>query len=158
MSRSWKSWLDQFNLTSVKLNLKFIELEFNPQPSDRAAAWDLYIELLTRTATQSLPSDAGDEEAALKSVYSIFETTRAVLKSHGTECVVFSKIAIPVLNQTIRPFTSKWHKLLLSGAFEDPTAQASFRSELELLQNELRIYTKMLADLAGVEDLTDLTN
>jgi len=32
----------------------------------------------------------------------------------------------------------------------------NFRNELEELQKVLRIYTKMLADMAGVEDLTEL--
>ena len=33
-----------------------------------------------------------------------------------------------------------------------------FRTELEQLQKVLRIYTQMLAEIAGVENLTELEN
>ncbi len=59
-----------------------------------------------------------------------------------------------VLNQVIRPFTAKWHKLSLAGAFEDDKLCTEFIDELEELQKVLVIYTKMLADMAGIEDLT----
>lgn len=56
----------------------------------------------------------------------------------------------------VRPFTAKWHRLSLQGAFDDAARCAEFSTELEDLQNKLREYTRMLGDLAGVEDLTDL--
>ena len=42
------------------------------------------------------------------------------------------------------------------GAFADAARCADFRKELAELQSKLRQYTKMLADMAGVEDLTNL--
>ncbi len=68
----------------------------------------------------------------------------------------FTKVAIVVLNQIIRPFTAKWHKESTTGGFKDPDKCKLFRDELSQLQKELRIYTKMLADIASVEDLTTL--
>ena len=65
-------------------------------------------------------------------------------------------IAIPVLNQIVRPFAAKWHKECLAGAFEHESNRKVFRDELEILQNELRNYNSMLAEIAGVEDLTNL--
>ena len=56
----------------------------------------------------------------------------------------------------VRPFTAKWHGESLSGAFEDPEKREEFRKELETLQKNLLNYNRMLAEIAGVEDLTDL--
>ena len=88
--------------------------------------WALYIELLTRITTQPLPTEHGDEETALDSVYSLFEITRAVIKEHGRDCINFTKIAIVVLNQVVRPFTAKWHRKNLAGDFEHETERAAF--------------------------------
>jgi hypothetical protein len=65
-------------------------------------------------------------------------------------------LAIVILNQVVRPFTSKWHRLSLQGAFDDPNERERFRKELATLQVILRKYTEMLADMAGVEDLISL--
>jgi hypothetical protein len=70
--------------------------------------------------------------------------------------VEFTKIAVVVLNQIVRPFTAKWHRLSLQEAFQDDQKRKLFRDELAGVQSRLRIYTRMLADMAGVEDLTDL--
>ncbi|ODY52517.1 hypothetical protein BBM25_11420 [Vibrio parahaemolyticus] len=152
----WSKWLENWNMTSLKVNVGFLEMDWNPSEPDKDAAWDMYVELLTRVTTQSLPNEKGNEKAALDSIYSLFETTRSVIKEQGRDCREFTKIAIIILNQKIRPFTSKWHKLSLDGAFEEPEACASFRSELSVLQYELSIYAQMLAEMASVEDLTEL--
>jgi len=151
-----RDFLERWGLSGLKLNIGFLEAEFHPQDADRAAAWELYIELLTRVTTQHLPPDHGDEETALESVHSLFPVTREILKRHGSVVGEFAKLAVPVLNQVIRPFTAKWHHRLLAGAFSDSTQCAEFRSELEELQKVLRNYTRALADLAQVEDLTAL--
>ena len=96
----------------------------------------------------------GDEATALESVHSLFAITRNILKEKGKNAVNFTKIAIVVLNQIIRPFTAKWHRKMLNGAFQDEDQCLIFRNELSVLQNELIKYTKLLADLAMVEDLT----
>jgi hypothetical protein len=153
-----RDFLEQWGLTGLKLNLGFLEGSFEPRDPDRAAAWDLYIELLTRITTQSLPPDAGDEKAALDSVYQLFPLTREILKKHGSGAGEFAKIAIPVLNQVTRPFTAKWHRLALAKAFENPTLCAEFRKELSVLQGHLLTYTRALAAMAAVEDLTGLEN
>lgn len=68
----------------------------------------------------------GDEETALKSIHSLFPTTRDIIKQHGRKSLTFTKLAIVVLNQIIRPFTA--------------------------LQADLRRYTGMLGEMAGVEE------
>ena len=112
--------------------------------------------MLTRIVTQPLSNWDGDEETALESVYSLFPITREVLRRQGRGAISFTKIAVPVLNQVVRPFTAKWHKESLAGAFSNDDKCGEFRKELAALQEELRKYNRMLAELANVEDLTDL--
>ena len=132
----------------------------NPHPTDnnRKAAWDFYVEMETRITTQPLDPEHGDEKTALDSVYSLFQTTREILLKQGPDCVVFAKIALVILNENVRPFTAKWHRKSLAGAFDDPTACAEFRDELESLQVVLRAYTQTLAVLSGIEDITSLSD
>ncbi len=152
----WKKWLENWDMTSLKISAGFLDMEWKPQDEDKAAAWALYIELLTRITTQPLAEHAGDEKTALTSVYNLFGITREIIKSNGRHCIEFTKIAIVVLNQVVRPFTSKWHRKSLAGAFEREEDCLQFRMELADLQDQLRKYTRMLADMAGVEDLTTL--
>ncbi len=152
----WEKWLENWDMTSLKINLKFLQLEWKPKEADKNAAWELYIEMLTRVATQYLEPEHGDEETALKSIFELFEITRSIIKSHGRDCTEFTKIAVVVLNQKIRPLTAKWHKESIAGAFKDEKKCIVFRKELGDLQKELGKYTKMLADMASVEDLTSL--
>ena len=150
------SFFRSFNLDKVRINAQFIDLELSFESVDQDAAWELYIEMLTRIVTQPLPSEVGDEKTALDSVYSLFPTTREILRRRGRQTIGFSKVAIPVLNQVVRPFTAKWHRESLAGAFGDEGNRQEFRAELETLQTDLRNYNRMLAEIAEVEDLTDL--
>ena len=149
-------WFTSFNLDKVKLGSSWANAEFSFYDADKNAAWELYIEMLTRIITQPLPTEMGDEKTALDSVYSLCPTTREILRRRGPDAIQFSKVAIPVLNQVVRPFTAKWHKESLAGAFSDADKCKEFRGDLAALQEDLRNYNRMLAEMAGVEDLTDL--
>lgn len=151
----WSDWLENWGMTGLKIQLPFLEMDWQPQDADRAAAWELYIELLTRVATQPLAETQGDEQAALDSLYSLFPTTRAVIKHHGRGCMEFSKLAIVVLNQVVRPFTASWHPVSRAGGFSNPDECLRFRLELQELQQTLVRYTGMLGEMAGIEE--DLT-
>lgn len=153
---SWKSKLQEWGLDSLKVKTSFLEADISLEDADREAAWKLYVELLTRITTQALPTGSGDEEAALDSIYSLFKTTRRVLKEQGQECIQFTKLAIIVLNQVVRPFTARWHPKKLAGDLKIDAECKVFREELIVLQADLRKYSRALADLAEVEDLTDL--
>ncbi len=50
----------------------------------------------------------------------------------------------------------KWSKKSVAGAFDEPAECETFREELAVLQQQLYVYARMLADMAGVEDLTNL--
>lgn len=125
--------------------------------NNQKAAWDLYIEMVTRITTQPLDPEHGDEKTALDSIYSLFKTTRKILLEQGPDCVEFAQIAIVILNQEVRPFTAKWHRKSLTGAFDNPDECKIFRSELESLQEVLRAYMCTLAVMAGIEDITNLS-
>jgi hypothetical protein len=154
----WRDVLENWGMTSLKLKAGFLETEWKPTDPDKDAAWDLYVELLTRIATQPLAVADGVEKTALESVYSLFPTTRAILKTRGRPCVEFTKLAVVVLNQVVRPFTAKWHRISTTGGFSDPATCKQFRQELDILQRQLLAYAKALADVAGVEDLTELNS
>ena len=149
-------WFSRFHLDKIKLNLAVVRLDMSFEAADKDAAWELYVEMLTRIVTQPLPYNVGDDKTALDSVYSLFPITREILRRRGRSTVKFSMIAIPVLNQIVRPFTAKWHRESLTGAFDDDAKRREFRQELAALQEELRNYNRLLAEIAGVEDLTDL--
>ena len=78
--------LEKWDLMSLKIKLPFLETEWAPKDEDKSAAWELYVEMLTRVATQRLAPDAGHEPAALNSIYQLFPLTREIIKRHGRYC------------------------------------------------------------------------
>lgn len=154
-----KDFFDNWAPSSISLDLCLFSMEFSPKEEDKTAAWALYIELLTRITTQPLNESEGDEITALESIHSLFSVTREILKEYGRKCPEFSGIAIVVLNQKIRPFASKWHKLQVEGKLGvDDEYKMQFREELKGLQLVLKYYASTLSRIAGVEDLTGLVN
>lgn len=151
-----RDFLERWGWSCLKLNIGFLNAEFKPTDPDRATAWDLYIELLTRITTRHLAPGDGAEKTTLDSVYALFPLPREILRKHGSGCGEFAKLAIPVRNQIIRPFTAKWHRLSLAEAFKQPSQSEAFRAELAELQPRLRKYTQALAARAPVEDLRTL--
>ncbi len=161
----FRELLDKWSLNKLSITAGFLNMEWQPNDTDKQCAWEMYVELLTRITTQPLADEHGDEKTALASIHSLFATTRNILKDNGRHCQEFSKISIVVLNQIIRPFTAKWHKHALAGELDSTNDEngkrnadscRQFRAELADLQAELTNYSKLLADMAGVEDLTRL--
>lgn len=150
-----KKLLEKWDLTSLKITAPFLEMQWEPKDEDKTAAWELYVELITRPATQGLAPEEGDEATALNSVHELFPLTRETIKRQGRHCINFTRIAVVVLNQIVRPFTARWHPRVLAGPL-DAAARDRFRAELGALQTTLRNYTRLLADMADVEDLTEL--
>lgn len=148
--------LRRFKIENISLSTDAAGIEISYTNYDAEAAWQMYVELLTRVTTQILPEEGGDEATALSSVHNIFPVTREILKLYGRNALSFSKIAIVILNQKIRPFTAKWHKLSLENCFDDKKFCAQFRDELEELRKTITNYAHLLADMAKVEDLTCL--
>ena len=152
---NFRELFDDVQLTTVKWNLGFAQTEWKPRTVDQEAAWELYVEMITRIVIQPLPAEHGDEKTALDSIFSLFAITREILRRKGRESIQFTKVAVVVLNQIVRPFTAEWHQRSFSGAFNDPAQCAEFRAELTALQSDLRKYAQLLAKIAQVEDLTE---
>ena len=163
-------------LKSLNINLPFglggatIEINENQQH----AAWALYVEMATRVAGEELKPGMGSAREALNSLYSLFETTRAVLREAGPGAAKgpdsVGPLAIRILNQGLRPFMLRWHSSL--GAFEDAEAVAqrekfggrtlvlvdesqwpdidAFYVDLEQLRQGLLKYIDALGRIAGV--------
>jgi hypothetical protein len=75
-----KEWLENWSMTSLKVNALFLDMEWQPKDDDKNAAWALYVELITRVSTQYMLPEHGDEKAALESVSRLFDLTRQTIK------------------------------------------------------------------------------
>ncbi len=146
----------RFKIENINISPTSASIDISYTNYDAEAAWILYVELLTRVTTQPLDNKCGTEKSALESVHSLFAQTRDVLKIYGRNAKSFTRIAIIVLNQIVRPFTSKWHPLSENGCFNDEIQCAEFRNELSDLRKNLINYAKLLADMASADDLTEL--
>ena len=81
----WIEKLTNWNLASLKINMRFAEMEFVYTDADEKAAWEMYVEIITRVLSRTSHFELGDERAALQSVYSLFQTTRDLLKLYGRD-------------------------------------------------------------------------
>jgi hypothetical protein len=111
-----------FKVKTLSFSLPFGigEVSIAADVAQQEAAWALYVELATRIAAVPLKPGAGSAREALDSLYSLFETTRAVLRRAGFGAVngphSVGPLAIDILNKGLRPFLVEWHGRL--GAFE----------------------------------------
>jgi hypothetical protein len=112
-------------LKSIAVNLKLpkigeIQGTWEPNDAQRKAAWEMYVELVTRISVNELREGEGLLREALASLHSLFDTTREILKSYGPEVafsikgnISFGYLAVSILNTSLRPLLSKWHPLLM---------------------------------------------
>ncbi len=149
----WRDVLADWGISKLQLKLGFLDMDFGPQDADRNAAWELYVELATRISTQPLPPDQGDDKQALASLYSLFQTTRDIMKRHGPSAKNFSRIGIAVLNRVLRPFLTRWHGFGNSGKAMDVATAAEFRQQLEAVRVDMLQLARVLAFIADVEEL-----
>ncbi len=161
---------DPAKLKKVSVHLPFGigGAEWEADTTERRAAWSLYIELVTRIAVQPLETERGLVGEALMSLYSLFGTTREILKQAspdvGASRESVGGIAIAVLNKGLRPFIAKWHPLWQAWEAQRSTQmnpkeheqnwseEPKLRLELESLRQELEQYAKALAIIAGVKE------
>ncbi|HWP43724.1 MAG TPA: hypothetical protein VNO14_10845 [Blastocatellia bacterium] len=161
---------DPARLKKVSVSLPFGigSAEWNSDPTERRAAWSLYVELITRIAVQPLATHEGLLRETLSSLHSLFATTRSILREAGPDVGAsrdsVGGIAIAVLNNGLRPFLAKWHPALLSWeAKRSPgedhkehemkwAEQPMLCEELSKLIKDLGEYAHALAVIAGVND------
>lgn len=142
-------------------------VELTPDATERNAAWSLYIELITRIAVQKLRDDEGLMREALTSLYSLFPTTRQILKDAGPNAGISRNsvggIAIEVLNIGLRPFLAKWHPLLQEWEVKRGEGisqkeheklwplERELRGEIETLRSDLKLYADALERIADIK-------
>ena len=107
---------------TIAFNLPFLSLggTWEPDQAERDAAWELLVELSTRTSMVELADKEGSTREALSSLYKLFDTTRGILRAkgptvarnHGDGNLSFAVIAVRVLNDVLRPVLSEWHPRL----------------------------------------------
>jgi hypothetical protein len=141
-----------------------------PQPSEaeRAAAFDLQVELALRVGVQPLTEGQGSLREALTSLHSLFTTAREVLHRIGpqTSASRVHALVVQLLNEHLRPFLSTWHPALevheaertgTASRFEHESRwerSAEMRRELAGLQAPLTDITKALSEVSGADLLT----
>lgn len=158
---------------SVKLELPYIggiEGTWEPDESERKAAWEMYVELITRISVVELGPEEGLLREALSSLYSLFGTTRGILREYGPSVakpkgegkLSFGYLSVTILNVVLRPVLAKWHPLLLDheNCRESSVStleherrwerHGELRGELNKVRNILTEYANLLAEVAGV--------
>jgi hypothetical protein len=136
----------------------------------QAAAWEIYVELVTRIAVVELGTEQGLLREALGSLHSLFDTIRAILRRHGPsvaratafEASEVSVLALAILNDVLRPLLADWHPLLLEHEGRRPAGvsateherawarNSEAREALALARVRLTDYARLLAAAAAV--------
>ncbi len=133
----------------------------------------MYVELITRISIEELQVNEGLLRETLSSRYSLFNTTRGILRkygpvvaqSHGEGTISFGYLAVAILNTVLRPTLSAWHPLLLD--YESTKEREAspleherhwdksveLRNDLNNVRNILTSYANVLAEVAGVPSL-----
>jgi len=144
-----------FKMDSFTICMPFFEVTISQSEDNKAASWQLYIELATRVATQPLLEDHGDEESALKSIFKLFDLTREIIKQYGRKAETFSMLSLCLLNMILRPFTSKWHKIFKNGSVNEEN-QKAFREELYELQIIINKFSGVLLQMSRVNTFGEI--
>ncbi|WP_262505066.1 hypothetical protein [Streptomyces sp. TRM68367] len=164
---------------TAKLTIPFVgEISGTWEPADaeRSAAWELYLELVTRVSVEELDPDEGFLREALSSLYTFFNTTREILRRYGPEVapplapghVSFGVLAVTVLNRVLRPLLASWHPRLTAYESQrppgrDPVAHErqwehaeALRGQIAEVRRTLVSLARTLQEVAGVSDLIEL--
>ena len=161
----------------VSLNLPFglggVEQTWEPNDDERRAAWELYVELVTRIASVPLEPGTGLQREALTSLYSLFPTTRDILRRYGPAVAQpkgdgqasFGLLAVTILNNALRPLLSVWHPRLQDYEDQRPATTtrvewemswsevSSLRQAIDEVRTTINQYADLLAEVAEVPNL-----
>jgi len=142
-----------------------------PSESERMAAFDIQVELVTRIGVQELAPGQGSLREALASLKSLIDFTRATLHTYsialergsGTGRPTVQSLADVLINDTIRPFTTSWHPRLAAYEARCPAdvtpldheaawpEAAAMRAELTALRAPLRRIAEELGGISGAD-------
>ncbi len=149
----WSDWLQRYdskgtNLFGAPMLDAWNDREWEPNDADKTAAALLHTRLVSTISTQNLGYSEGVEEAALSSIYGLFEATRKICERHPS-AYHLTDIAWHVLNVHVRPFTAKWHRRSEAGLLWGLDATDDFRTDLVNLQPLLRAFDRLLVEMRG---------
>jgi hypothetical protein len=151
---------------------------WEPDRAERDAAWELYVELVTRVSVAPLEPGQGILREALNSLYELFGVTREILRKYGPAVgraprkpgqYRFGHLAVWMLNAALRPVLTKWHPRLEDWEAVRPEqrsiseheaawdAAQELRQELEALRQLLFRYAEILAQVSEAPALIDAT-
>ncbi|AOR37441.1 hypothetical protein BFF78_31285 [Streptomyces fodineus] len=142
-----------------------------PSESERMAAFDIQVELVTRIGVQELAPGTGSLREALSSLKSLIDFTRGTLHTYSIRleqgspagATTVQGLAYALINDTIRPFTTTWHPRLAAYEARRPAdvapldhelawPQASeMRTDLAALREPLRRIAERLAEISGAD-------
>lgn len=162
-------------LVNVKLDLRLpgigsVSGTWEPDKSEVSAAWELYVEMVTRTPLGGLSPHEGSLREALDSIYSLFETTRSILRKYGPTVarpkrgrkLSFGYLAVSMLNLVLRPLLTEWHPKLRRLELDNPLldektweGRSDFLAALNKIKGQLRQYAELFAKVADVPELTE---
>jgi hypothetical protein len=164
-----------FKGIKIGVKLPFLEIEgtWEVDEIQQKAAWEIYVELVTRISVQELKPDEGFLREALTSLYSLFATTREILKKYGPSIAIayqksdttLGHISVAVLNKLLRPLLAKWHPLLSDhesrrgknvSILEHERkweCHSELREEINKVRKNMIDYANVLAEVAGVASL-----
>jgi hypothetical protein len=160
-------------LKEVGFSLFGTSVTWVPDTEQQKAAWEMYVELVTRISIQKLGDDEGLLREALSSLHAQFGETRRILRAYGPEIAIpakksdvsFGEIAVRVLNEWLRPFLSEWHPLLSDHESRRPPNKSAYeherswdkapeaRTALADLQKRLLAYADLLAKVCEIPPL-----
>jgi hypothetical protein len=165
-------------LSSVKVNITLpfigsVEGTWEADERQRQAAWEMYVEMVTRISVVELRPGEGSLREALSSLYSLFASTRQILRQHGPSVaqpqgkgdLSFGYLAVAVLNAVLRPLLARWHVDLSVHEAARPAHLSAVEherawervdelsAELERVRGTLTQYADLLSAVAGVPSL-----
>ncbi len=168
--------MPKFIDVKVKLNIPGfggVEGTWQADKDEQKAAWEMYVELVTRISVVKLQEDEGLLREALSSLHALFGITRDILKRYGPSVAIpkrmdgitFGYLAVVVLNNVLRPVLAKWHPLLQSHENKNKEALSAVEHEKKWKQakelrqaiNQARLvlieYANLLGEVAQVPSL-----
>jgi len=156
-------------LTEITLSIpQFSNVKFAVTKDNKAVAWRLFVDTVTRVSLQPLDEGTGIVREAMNSLYAIFGSTRQTLAearpSRRTGNVpTVEHLAIAMLNKELRPFLSAWHPKLQAWEKEHPgESEAEWpdndrcRQELASVQSRLVRYAAGFGELSGVTNAQEI--
>lgn len=135
---------DRINLSEIAVELSLpyigkISGKWQPDENERKAAWEMYVELVTRISVAELGPDEGLLREALSSLNALFGIVRSILRQYGPAVaqpkgnghLSFGYLAVAVLNTVLRPLLSHWHPLLLDYECRKPAEVSAVKWEAD---------------------------